>query len=114
MLQEGNDGTHKIGSVLNPCQDIKNEHKVRWLRPDWPALGPDLSPIERVWKILHQRIKKRKARTQAELEALRLEEWDKITQAKTDKETNKEVEVLNHIYYYLLYYTVCCGCNGVC
>jgi hypothetical protein len=95
LFQEDNDSAHGNGSVLNPCQDFKNEYKIRRLRPDWPALSPDLSPIERVWKILKQRVKKRKARNSKELQDIVLDEWDKITQGEIDNEISKEYKALD-------------------
>lgn len=44
----------------------------------WPAMSPDLAPIEHVWDMLGQRIRRLpvKPQTIAQLEAALLEEWN--------------------------------------
>lgn len=51
-------------------------------RFDWPALSPDLNPIEHVWDELGRRIRQHTAapRTAQELRELLLQEWDNIEQ----------------------------------
>jgi transposase len=44
-----------------------------------PSQSPDLNPIEGVWNILKQRVRKRTWRSLAELKQILQEEWDKIT-----------------------------------
>jgi len=44
-----------------------------------PSSSPDLNPIEHVWKLLKDRVRVRKPRTQADLRQYIQEEWDKIT-----------------------------------
>jgi transposase len=45
---------------------------------EWPAKSPDLNPIENVWSILKQRVRKRLPKTLEELESIIYEEWWRI------------------------------------
>lgn len=49
---------------------------------DWPAMSPDLNPIEHVWDCLKRRVRKRNPAPSdvAELKEALLEEWDGIPQ----------------------------------
>ena len=49
----------------------------------WPALSPDMSPIEHVWDLLGQRLRRRRAQPQnlVQLEQALLQEWQNIPQA---------------------------------
>lgn len=44
-----------------------------------PAQSPDLNPIEAIWNILKQRVRRRTWRTMAEYKAIVRDEWGKIT-----------------------------------
>jgi hypothetical protein len=79
IFQEDNEGAHGNKSVLNAPNDFKNTHYIRQLKPRHPGNSPDLSPVENVWRILKQRVKKRKAQNQADLRRFVEEEWEKIT-----------------------------------
>ena len=46
---------------------------------DWPPRGPDLNPIENVWKTLGERSKARNLKTTEQLWNALPEEWNKIT-----------------------------------
>ena len=45
----------------------------------WPSRSPDLNPIENVWKLLKQRVRKRLPRTLDELEDIIHEEWNTLS-----------------------------------
>ena len=49
----------------------------------WPELSPDMSPIEHVWDLLGQRLRRRRAQPQnlVQLERALLQEWQNIPQA---------------------------------
>ena len=49
----------------------------------WPALSPDLSPIEHLWDELDKRIRRHHQPTESvdQLQAALVEEWNNISQA---------------------------------
>jgi YD repeat-containing protein len=51
-------------------------------RFDWPALSPDMNPIEHVWDELGRRVRRHTPalRTAQELRELLLQEWNNIDQ----------------------------------
>jgi hypothetical protein len=55
-----------------------------WLRNnnvqvlDWPSSSPGLNPIEHLWDVLEQRVKKRQPKNKGELGQYLIEEWQKI------------------------------------
>ncbi|CAF1233788.1 unnamed protein product [Didymodactylos carnosus] len=55
-----------------------------WLRNNgvrvlqWPSSSPDLNPIEHLWDVLEDRVKKRQPKNKAELALHLVEEWNKI------------------------------------
>jgi transposase len=79
ILQEDNDSSHGIRSKNNVARKLKEANSINTLYH--PAQSPDLSPIEGIWNILKQRVRKRYNdwRTFDELKRVILEEWDKIT-----------------------------------
>jgi transposase len=46
----------------------------------WPANSPDLNPIENVWSILKERVRKRCPQSKENLRQVAIEEWDSIPQ----------------------------------
>ena len=79
ILQEDNDPSHGTRSANNIARKLKDTNSIKTLRH--PAQSPDLSPIEGIWNILKQHVRKRYGdwRTFDELKQVILEEWDKIT-----------------------------------
>ena len=55
---------------------LEVEKKIKTM--DWPANSPDLNPIENIWKLLKDKVQKRKVfpRTVAELKTALKEEWE--------------------------------------
>jgi len=78
MLQEDNDPSHGTRSQINVAREIKDRASIRTLLH--PAQSPDLNPIEGVWNIFKQRLRKRyrEWKTYKELKAIAIEEWDRI------------------------------------
>ena len=79
ILQEDNDSSHGTLTHQNENFRWKMDHQIPLLQP-WPPQSPDLSPIENIWRILKQRVKKRKCTSPQELRQAIQEEWDSITQ----------------------------------
>ena len=54
---------------------------------DWPAMSPDLNPIEHCWDLLGRRIRERQQppRNVAELRQALVEEWNAIPQNTIDR-----------------------------
>ena len=74
--QDYNARTHRARVVT----DYLQRRNIRTL--PWPAMSPDLSPIEHVWGILGKRVRRRtpQPRTLGELGAALQEEWGRIPQ----------------------------------
>ena len=49
---------------------------------NWPACSPDFSPIENIWHIIKQKIRKRQPQTLHHLETYIRQEWDQIPTPK--------------------------------
>ena len=54
---------------------------------EWPALSPDLNPIEHMWDTLGREVNNRphQPRTVQEMREVLLEEWDRITQYQVQR-----------------------------
>jgi transposase len=66
ILQEDNDPSHGTKSELNVAKQLKDDNWITVLVH--PAQSPDLNPIEAIWGILKQRIRRRR--------------WDDLEQLK--------------------------------
>jgi hypothetical protein len=76
QLQEDGDPSHgkrKEGLATK----LKQQEAVKCLTH--PAQSPDLNPMEAIWNILKQRIRRRRYENLEEYKAIVLEEWDRIT-----------------------------------
>ena len=60
--------------------DFLNQHEIHTM--DWPAISPDLNPIEHLWDILDRRIRRRlnPPQTLQQLTEALVEEWNSIPQ----------------------------------
>jgi hypothetical protein len=78
-LQEDNDPSHGNGprSLYGLTAKLKDDNWVPCLIH--PPQSPDLNPIEDIWNIIKQRIRKRVWRDEEELKELLQEEWSKVT-----------------------------------
>ena len=59
------------------AQEYKEAHDIQNLVH--PAQSPDLNPIEAIWAIIKQRIRRRVFDSEKEMKEALQEEWDKIT-----------------------------------
>ena len=58
-------------------QEYKEAHNIQNLIH--PAQSPDLNPIEGIWSIIKQRLRRRIFNSEGEMKEALQEEWDKIT-----------------------------------
>lgn len=66
--------------VANDTMNFLRELEIQAM--DWPAMSPDLNPIEHVWDMLERRIRLRPAAPQnlQELQEALIEEWERLPQ----------------------------------
>ncbi|GBN67452.1 hypothetical protein AVEN_204816-1 [Araneus ventricosus] len=55
IFQDDNSTVHRAGRIC----DWFDEHSHTLLHLDWPEKSPDLNPIENLWDMLEQRVKRR-------------------------------------------------------
>jgi hypothetical protein len=75
-LQEDGDPSHGMRKA-GLAQALKDQNYI--LNIKHPAQSPDLNPIEGIWNIIKQRLRRRVFYTDEEVKAALQEEWDKIT-----------------------------------
>lgn len=63
--------------TAHSTKDYLTRKSIRCL-PSWPAQSPDLSPIENLWDIIKDRMKKHSPKNLDELWSLFKQEWDEI------------------------------------
>lgn len=72
MFMHDNDPKHNSALV----NDWLRNNGIQVLQ--WPFLSPDLNPIEHVWDVLEDRVKKHHPKNKTELALHLVEEWNKI------------------------------------
>ena len=84
VLQDDNARPHR-GIIVN--EYLENQGITRM---DWPAVSPDLNPIEHLWDILGRRATPRlnPDSTLNDIRAILLEEWQQIPQLQVDRLIN--------------------------
>lgn len=73
FLQMDNDSKNTSGVIQKLVRE-KVPNNI-----NWPSRSPDMNPIENVWKLLKQRVRKRLPQTIDELEDMIHEEWNRIS-----------------------------------
>jgi DDE superfamily endonuclease len=76
LLQEDGDPSHSIRK-RGLAQEYKEANNIQNLAH--PAQSPDLNPIEGIWSIIKQRLRRRIFDSEEEMKVALQEEWDKIT-----------------------------------
>jgi transposase len=78
-MEDGN-SAHGHKSSRNCCAQFRTEHGII-LMPH-PSTSPDMNAIEKCWRRIKQALHRRRRQptTEAEMEAIVLEEWDRIPQ----------------------------------
>jgi hypothetical protein len=71
-LQEDNDPKH----MSKIAQKWKKSKQID--RMLWSSNSPDLNPIENVWRILKEKVRKRRPQTKDQLEEVIHQEWDQL------------------------------------
>jgi len=84
FMEDGN-SAHGHKSTRNCCARFRTEHGIV-LMPH-PSTSPDMNPIEKCWRRIKQALHRRRRQptTEAEMEAMVLEEWDRIPQKWIDE-----------------------------
>ncbi|KAF2178773.1 hypothetical protein K469DRAFT_598222, partial [Zopfia rhizophila CBS 207.26] len=76
LSQEDGDPSHSIRK-RGLAQEYKEAYGIQ--NPAHPTQSPDLNPIEGIWAIIKQRLRRRIFDSEEELREALQEEWDKIT-----------------------------------
>jgi transposase len=89
IFQDDNDPKHRSKIV----KLWKDENKIVSL--DWPSNSPDLNPIENIWALLKNKIKKRPNRTTKEFTESIIECWKEIDQEHINNAINSVPNRIN-------------------
>jgi hypothetical protein len=76
ILQEDNNPSHGTRSELNVAKQLRDSNWITVLVH--PAQSPDLNPIEAIWNILKQRVRRRRWDSLEQLKEVLQDEWSKI------------------------------------
>jgi hypothetical protein len=76
LLQEDGDPSHGMRKA-GLARQYKDAHNIQNLVH--PAQSPDLNPIEGIWAIIKQRLRRRIFDSEEEMKEALQEEWDRIT-----------------------------------
>jgi len=76
LIVEVGNGSHGLKKA-GLAQEMRDGHGV--VNHSYPGRSPDLNSIEGVWNILKNRVREREFYSLDELNAIIVEEWDKIT-----------------------------------
>ena len=76
LLQEDGDPSHGMRKY-GLAQEYKDAHGIQNL--SHPAQSPDCNPIESIWAIIKQRLRRRIFDSEEEMKEALQEEWDRIT-----------------------------------
>jgi len=75
IFQDDNDPKHR-SLVVKKWKEEKNIASLKW----WPSNSPDLNPIENIWALLKNKVKKRQNKTIDEFKVSIKECWNEIDQ----------------------------------
>lgn len=76
LLQEDGDPSHDMRK-RGLAQEYKERHNIQNLTH--PAQSPDLNPIEGIWSIIKQRLRRKIFNSEEDMKEALQQEWDKIT-----------------------------------
>jgi transposase len=76
ILHEDNDPLHSTKSEFNVTKQLKDSNWITVLIQ--PAQSPDLNPMEAIWGIFKQRIRRRRWDNLEKLKEVLQDEWSKI------------------------------------
>jgi hypothetical protein len=82
LFQEDGDPSHGIRKE-GLAHKLKEANWITNLKH--PAQSPDLNPIEAIWNIIKQRLRRRTFDSEEEVKKALQEEWSKITMAEVQK-----------------------------
>ena len=73
VFQDDNAPCHRAKIV----ERYKDQQGINCL--PWPANSPDLNPIEDIWAVLKDRIRRRAPQSKEQLKLVAIREWNSIT-----------------------------------
>lgn len=82
IFQDDNDPKHTAHLILN----WKRDNNINSI--DWPSNSPDLSPIENIWALLKNKVKKIKCRSLDDFTQAIIKSWNEIDQDAIDNTIN--------------------------